>query len=134
MNESCLRQLPNDLCPSSAGLLHSSGLAKRWLDAGVQWVCFFQDTNGLVFRALPAALGARPEGCLCRVGCRAQRRRTPTINVCQTKASTAAKLDQRVLCTDRRVQTAVILCIVELLRSFNAADDVRNRVVDPSWR
>jgi hypothetical protein len=24
----------------------------------VRWLCFFQDTNGLVFRALPAALGA----------------------------------------------------------------------------
>ena len=39
------------------GLLHSSGLAARWAAAGLRWVCFFQDTNGLVFRALPAALG-----------------------------------------------------------------------------
>ncbi len=39
-------------------LLHSSGLAAGWAAAGVKWVCFFQDTNGLVFRALPAALGA----------------------------------------------------------------------------
>lgn len=38
-------------------LLHSTGLVKRWKQSGVQWVCFFQDTNGLVFRALPAALG-----------------------------------------------------------------------------
>ena len=38
-------------------LLHSTGLVKRWQKNGVQWVCFFQDTNGLVFRALPAALG-----------------------------------------------------------------------------
>ena len=38
-------------------LLHESGLAKKWKAAGVQWVCFFQDTNGLVFRGLPAALG-----------------------------------------------------------------------------
>ena len=38
-------------------LLHSTGLVKRWQKDGVQWVCFFQDTNGLVFRALPAALG-----------------------------------------------------------------------------
>jgi UDP-sugar pyrophosphorylase len=38
-------------------LLHTSGLAAKWLAAGFKWVCFFQDTNGLVFRALPAALG-----------------------------------------------------------------------------
>ncbi|KAK9828897.1 hypothetical protein WJX72_002655 [[Myrmecia] bisecta] len=38
-------------------LLHSSGLVKRWQEEGLLWVCFFQDTNGLVFRALPAALG-----------------------------------------------------------------------------
>lgn len=38
-------------------LLHTSGLLKTWQKAGVKWVAFFQDTNGLVFRALPAALG-----------------------------------------------------------------------------
>ncbi len=38
-------------------LLHSSGLVEQWKAAGVKWVCFFQDTNGLVFRGLPAALG-----------------------------------------------------------------------------
>lgn len=38
-------------------LLHSTGLVKKWQRTGVKWVCFFQDTNGLVFRALPAALG-----------------------------------------------------------------------------
>ncbi len=38
-------------------LLHSSGILQRWQDQGVSHVCFFQDTNGLVFRALPAALG-----------------------------------------------------------------------------
>lgn len=38
-------------------LLHSSGLAERWRAGGVRWVAFFQDTNGQVFRALPAALG-----------------------------------------------------------------------------
>jgi UDP-sugar pyrophosphorylase len=39
-------------------LLHTSGLLRRWVAAGTRWVCFFQDTNALVFRALPAALGA----------------------------------------------------------------------------
>ncbi|GMH00922.1 hypothetical protein Nepgr_002761 [Nepenthes gracilis] len=38
-------------------LLHSTGLLKQWRDAGVKWVCFFQDTNGLLFKAIPAALG-----------------------------------------------------------------------------
>ena len=42
-------------------LLHSSGLAGAWLAQGFKWVCFFQDTNGLVFRALPAALGAHAD-------------------------------------------------------------------------
>ena len=40
-------------------LLHSSGLVKKWHAKGVRWVCFFQDTNGLVFRGLPAAMGER---------------------------------------------------------------------------
>ncbi|GAB4862109.1 hypothetical protein Ancab_037361 [Ancistrocladus abbreviatus] len=38
-------------------LLYSSGLLKMWHDAGVKWVLFFQDTNGLLFKAIPAALG-----------------------------------------------------------------------------
>ncbi|KAJ0026401.1 hypothetical protein Pint_08084 [Pistacia integerrima] len=38
-------------------LLYSSGLLKTWHDTGVRWVLFFQDTNGLLFKAIPAALG-----------------------------------------------------------------------------
>eukprot|EP00301_Raphidiophrys_heterophryoidea_P009043 c13349_g1_i1.p1 GENE.c13349_g1_i1~~c13349_g1_i1.p1 ORF type:complete len:617 (-),score=184.27 c13349_g1_i1:65-1855(-) len=38
-------------------LLHSKGVVKAWLDAGKKWVCFLQDTNGLVFRSLTAAVG-----------------------------------------------------------------------------
>ncbi|MCE3050487.1 hypothetical protein HAX54_047327 [Datura stramonium] len=38
-------------------LLYSSGLLKVWHDAGLRWVLFFQDTNGLLFKAIPAALG-----------------------------------------------------------------------------
>jgi UDP-sugar pyrophosphorylase len=38
-------------------LLHSTGLLKQWKAQGVSWVCFFQDTNALVFRAITAALG-----------------------------------------------------------------------------
>ncbi|KAL8481934.1 hypothetical protein ACS0TY_028179 [Phlomoides rotata] len=38
-------------------LLYSSGLLKEWLAAGRKWVLFFQDTNGLLFKAIPAALG-----------------------------------------------------------------------------
>ncbi|KAL3504295.1 hypothetical protein ACH5RR_034136 [Cinchona calisaya] len=38
-------------------LLYSSGLLKQWHDAGLRWVLFFQDTNGLLFKAIPASLG-----------------------------------------------------------------------------
>ena len=39
-------------------LLHSSGTAKTWLEElNIKWICFIQDTNGLVFRSIPAALG-----------------------------------------------------------------------------
>ncbi|XAR49596.1 UTP-monosaccharide-1-phosphate uridylyltransferase [Bertholletia excelsa] len=38
-------------------LLYSSGLLKLWRGAGLRWVLFFQDTNGLLFKAIPAALG-----------------------------------------------------------------------------
>lgn len=38
-------------------LLFQSGLTDAWSKAGKKWVCFFQDTNGLVFRAFPAAIG-----------------------------------------------------------------------------
>ena len=38
-------------------LLHTSGTAKRWVDEGREWLVFFQDTNGQVFRSVPAAIG-----------------------------------------------------------------------------
>lgn len=38
-------------------LLYSSGLLKEWHAAGLRWVLFFQDTNGLLFKAIPSALG-----------------------------------------------------------------------------
>ncbi|KAI4307222.1 hypothetical protein L6164_030432 [Bauhinia variegata] len=38
-------------------LLYSSGLLHVWRDSGLKWVLFFQDTNGLLFKAIPAALG-----------------------------------------------------------------------------
>mmetsp|Transcript_39347 Transcript_39347/g.47684 ORF Transcript_39347/g.47684 Transcript_39347/m.47684 type:complete len:755 (+) Transcript_39347:160-2424(+) len=38
-------------------LLHSSGTLSAWKAAGLKWVCFFQDTNALLFRAITAALG-----------------------------------------------------------------------------
>lgn len=38
-------------------LLYRAGLVQKWSDAGRKWIVFFQDTNGLVFRAIPAALG-----------------------------------------------------------------------------
>ena len=38
-------------------LLHTSGLLSKWLSEGKKWVVFFQDTNSLVFRVIPGALG-----------------------------------------------------------------------------
>ena len=38
-------------------LLHSSGVARRWLDDGVEFLVFFQDTNAIVIRAVLAAVG-----------------------------------------------------------------------------
>lgn len=38
-------------------LMHLTGTAKAWQAKGIQWVIFFQDTNGLSFTPLPAMLG-----------------------------------------------------------------------------
>ncbi|XP_051208118.1 UDP-sugar pyrophosphorylase [Lolium perenne] len=38
-------------------LLYSSGLLEQWKSKGRKWVLFFQDTNGLLFNAIPSALG-----------------------------------------------------------------------------
>lgn len=42
-------------------LLHSSGLAKKWVSEGRKWVAFIQDTNPMVFNTLPATLGTSVE-------------------------------------------------------------------------
>jgi UDP-sugar pyrophosphorylase len=51
-------------------LLYGQGIVERWVNppaaAGskripVEWIVFFQDTNGLVFRAIPAAVGVSKE-------------------------------------------------------------------------
>lgn len=38
-------------------LLHSHGVAKSWLEKGMKWTVFFQDTNGLAFHTLALSLG-----------------------------------------------------------------------------
>lgn len=38
-------------------LLHSNKVAMNWLKKGLEWIVFFQDTNGLAFHTLPLALG-----------------------------------------------------------------------------
>jgi len=38
-------------------LLHSHNVAKSWLQKGIKWTVFFQDTNGLAFHTLALALG-----------------------------------------------------------------------------
>ena len=55
-NPFTLRTEPHDHSDGHFPLC-SLGLLKMWVQAGVKWVAFFQDTNALVFRGLPAALG-----------------------------------------------------------------------------
>mmetsp|Transcript_42448 Transcript_42448/g.133715 ORF Transcript_42448/g.133715 Transcript_42448/m.133715 type:complete len:610 (+) Transcript_42448:195-2024(+) len=38
-------------------LLYTTGVAKNLVDAGYKWIYFFQDTNVLAFKPLPACLG-----------------------------------------------------------------------------
>ena len=38
-------------------LLYDSGVAKKWLDLGKDWMIFIQDTNSLALKAIPSALG-----------------------------------------------------------------------------
>jgi UDP-sugar pyrophosphorylase len=38
-------------------LLHQTGIARQWAAEGKKWVCFFQDTNGLVFKTMLAVVG-----------------------------------------------------------------------------
>mmetsp|Transcript_32828 Transcript_32828/g.55361 ORF Transcript_32828/g.55361 Transcript_32828/m.55361 type:complete len:696 (+) Transcript_32828:117-2204(+) len=38
-------------------LMHSTGTARKWKNAGIKYITFFQDTNGLAFYTLPAMLG-----------------------------------------------------------------------------
>lgn len=38
-------------------LLHSEQVAKKWVEMGIKWAVFFQDTNGLAFHSVPLALG-----------------------------------------------------------------------------
>lgn len=38
-------------------LMHQSGTASKWYEMGINWVVFFQDTNGLAFHGIPACVG-----------------------------------------------------------------------------
>lgn len=38
-------------------LLHSHGVAKSWMEKGMKWTVFFQDTNGLAFHTVALSLG-----------------------------------------------------------------------------
>jgi len=42
-------------------LLFEHEVAKKWVQSGVKWITFFQDTNGLAFHTLPLALGVSVE-------------------------------------------------------------------------
>ena len=39
------------------GLLHRSGVTKKWQEQGKKWMMFIQDTNALSVKTLPSALG-----------------------------------------------------------------------------
>ncbi len=43
-------------------LMHSTGTALRWAELGLDFVVFFQDTNALVFHAIPPSLAVAREG------------------------------------------------------------------------
>jgi UDP-sugar pyrophosphorylase len=38
-------------------LLYDSGVAKKWLEMGKEWMIFFQDTNALGLKVIPSVLG-----------------------------------------------------------------------------
>jgi UDP-sugar pyrophosphorylase len=38
-------------------LLYQSGIVEKWHKEGRKWIVFFQDTNALIFNAVPSALG-----------------------------------------------------------------------------
>lgn len=42
-------------------LMHDEGVAAKWVNSGVRWISFFQDTNGLAFHTLALALGVSVE-------------------------------------------------------------------------
>ena len=42
-------------------LLFDSGVAKKWLDKGTEWMVFIQDTNALAMKAIPSILGVSKE-------------------------------------------------------------------------
>jgi len=42
-------------------LLHTSGQAKRFLQKGKKWLCFFQDTNALLFKVIASVVGVSAE-------------------------------------------------------------------------
>ena len=46
-----------DIC----AFLYSNNVAMKWLKKGLDWVIFFQDTNGLAFHTLALALGVSRE-------------------------------------------------------------------------
>lgn len=37
-------------------LIYMNNLAKKWVEKGKKWMIIFQDTNPLIFRALPSVL------------------------------------------------------------------------------
>jgi UDP-sugar pyrophosphorylase len=46
-------------------LLHQNGVIQKWHQMNKKWVIFFQDTNALVFKAIPSALGVSTQRDFC---------------------------------------------------------------------
>jgi len=42
-------------------LLYKHGVARKWVEKGINWITFFQDTNGLAFHSLPLVIGVSVE-------------------------------------------------------------------------
>jgi UDP-sugar pyrophosphorylase len=42
-------------------LLYKHRVVEKWVESGIKWITFFQDTNGLGFHTLPLALGVSKE-------------------------------------------------------------------------
>ena len=106
-------------------LLHRSGLARKWLqEEGHRWVIFLQDTNGLVFRALPALLGVSAKrGFAMNSLCVPRLPGEPVGGICRLEPAPAGKGDRasrRAVCVN--VEYSVLDSVLRSSAAFAAGD------------